>query len=797
MPQPADNGEGSLPMLPDGNAAGAQQADIPTTQPLLVLRNSVLFPGIVIPINISRAKSVRAARAAYASDKNIVAVMQHDSKQDDPTFDELHKVGTAAHILRLLEMPDGSTTVILQGTRRIVLEELLSSEPFFTVRVALLEDIAPKASKDYDLLAGSIRDVAVNIINLSPNLPNEAGFAIKNIDNKQFLINYIATNTELSGAEKQTLLEHDKFEERASALLQLLLREQQAMALKSELQQKVHEGINQHNREYFLHEQLKAIQSELGGNPTEQAATTLREKAKGKKWSEEAGKVFERELGKLEKMHPYSGEYPVQLNYLQVLTDLPWGECTEDKIDLNEAQKALNEDHYGLEEVKDRILEHLAVIKLKGNSLKSPILCLYGPPGVGKTSLGKSVARALGREFGRIALGGLHDEAEIRGHRKTYVGAMPGRIIQTIRRCKSSNPVIILDEVDKVGNDFRGDPSSALLEVLDPEQNAAFYDNYLELDYDLSHVLFITTANGIATIHPALRDRMEMISVSGYTPEEKVEIVKRHLLPRLLDDHGVKPDQLHIPDELLSAIIEDYTRESGVRGVEKQLAKIIRHTARAIASEQAQAPTLTREALRKALGTPKFTRDKALDTSFTGVATGLAWTVNGGEILFVEASVSKGKGAIATTGQLGDVMKESAIIALEYVRAHAELLGIDPKAFEKHNLHVHVPEGAIPKDGPSAGITMVTAIASVYAGRKVRRGLAMTGEATLRGKVLPVGGIKEKLLAAKRAGIADLILPSDNKKDVDEIKQEYLHGLRFTYVDDIQEVLTAALEQQG
>ncbi|MDR2813973.1 MAG: endopeptidase La [Prevotellaceae bacterium] len=782
-----------IPVFAEGDEQNLRQIQVPQQLPVLALRNSVLFPGVVMPINISRDKSVRLARAAYNSDKKLAAVMQRDAKLDDPVFDDLHKVGTAANILRMLEMPDGSTTIILQGTRRIALGSMVSDDPFFVANVEALEDIIPPPNENYDLIIGSIRDVSMTIIKLSPHLAPEAGFTVRNIDSKQFLVNYLAVNTEVSGDEKQKLIEIDSVEQRASALLEILLRERQALELKSEIQQKVHKGIDRHNREFFLNEQMKAIQAELGGNPVEQEVKQLREKAKTKKWSEEVAAVFERETVKAEKMMQHSGEYPVQLNYLQTLVELPWGEYSEDKLDLDEAQKVLNEDHYGLEEVKERILEHLAVIKLKGD-LKSPILCLYGPPGVGKTSLGKSVARALGREFGRISLGGLHDEAEIRGHRKTYVGAMPGRVIQTIKKCKLGNPVIILDEVDKVGNDFRGDPSSALLEVLDPEQNATFYDNFLELDYDLSHVLFITTANNVSTIHPALCDRMEMIEVSGYTQEEKVEIVKRHLLPRLLKDHGVQPAQLQISDALVTYIIENYTRESGVRGVEKQLAKIIRHTAKLIASSKDYSPQLTQGALQEALGAPKFIRDKALDNAFTGVATGLAWTPNGGEILFVEASLSKGKGLIATTGSLGDVMKESAIIALEYVRAQADFLQIDPKMFAENNLHIHVPEGAIPKDGPSAGVTMVTAIASVFTGRKVRCGLAMTGEATLRGKVLPIGGVKEKILAAKRAGITDILLPVENKKDIDEIKKEYLQGLTFTYVDAIKDVLKFALE---
>ncbi|MDR3296643.1 MAG: endopeptidase La [Prevotellaceae bacterium] len=791
---PANEDVDFIDVFDDSNEHKIRKVHLPEQLPVLVLRNSVLLPGVLTPINISREKSVKLARAAFAADKNVAVVMQRNTEQEDPQFEDLHRIGSAAQIVRMLELPDSSVTVILQGTQRIELQQLLTDEPYFIAAVKPLEDIIPDASNtDYKLVIDSVRSVALEVIKLSPHLAPEAGFAVKNIGNRQFLVNYLAVNTEVSGEEKQKLVEIGNLEHRAKALLEVLMREQKALELKWELQQKVSEGIHQQTREYFLQAQMREIQKELGAGSTEQEAQRFREKMKAKKWGEAVAATFERELGKLEKMHPASGEYPIQLNYLQTLIDLPWNEFSEDKLDLDAAQQVLDEDHYGLEEAKERMIEHLAVIKLKGN-LKSPIMCLYGPPGVGKTSLGKSVARALGREFGRISLGGLHDEAEIRGHRKTYIGAMPGRIMQTIRRCKTSNPVVILDEIDKVGSDFRGDPSSALLEVLDPEQNATFYDNFLELEYDLSHVLFITTANNIATIHPALRDRMEMLEVSGYTQEEKLEIVKRHLLPRLLNDHGITPEQLQIPDELVVEMIVNYTRESGVRGIEKQLAKIIRHTARLIASGKTYAAQLTPDALRETLGAPKFTRDKALEIAFTGVATGLAWTANGGEILFVEASISKGKGAITTTGQLGDVMKESAVIALEYVRACADALQIDAKMFTSHNLHIHVPEGAIPKDGPSAGITMVTAIASVFAGRKVRKGLAMTGEATLRGKVLPVGGIKEKMLAAKRAGISDIVLPADNRKDVDEIKPGYLTGLTFRYVDDIKDVLEIALE---
>ncbi|MGL4955781.1 MAG: endopeptidase La [Bacteroidales bacterium] len=791
----ASNNDELIPVFSDGDEQNLQDIDIPENLPVLALRNSVLFPGVVMPININREKSIRLVRATYAEDKNIATVMQRDAKQDEPTFADLHTVGTAARILRLLEMPDGTITIILQGTRRIELKELIHDEPFFVAKVYTLDEIAPIPPKEtFDLLVGSVRDVALSIIKLSPHLAPEAGFAIKNIDNKSFLINYLAANTEVSGNEKQKLIILNNIEERAEALLEILLREKQSLELKSEIQQKAHKDIDKHNREFFLHQQMKAIQSELGGSPAEQEVRALREKSKDKKWTEEQAAIFEREAQKAEKMHQHSGEYPVQINYLQTFVDLPWGEYTKDNLDFTTAQQALDLDHYGMEEVKNRILEHLAVMKLKGSSAKSTILCLYGPPGVGKTSLGKSIAKALGRGFGRIALGGLHDEAEIRGHRKTYIGAMPGRIIQCLKKCKSSNPVIMLDEIDKVGSDFRGDPSSALLEVLDPEQNNTFYDNFLELEYDLSHVMFITTANNIASIHPALRDRMELINVSGYTHEEKIEIVKRHLLPRLLNENGVTDKQLQLSDEQITTIISDYTRESGVRSIEKQLAKLIRNIARWIVMKKKYAPRLTQKALREILGAPKFIKDKALNHAFTGVATGLAWTESGGEILFVEASLTKGKGTLTMTGSLGDVMKESATIALEYVKAQAKYLKISPQIFEEQNLHIHVPEGAIKKDGPSAGITLVTAITSIFTGRKVRANLAMSGEITLRGKVLPVGGIKEKILAAKRAGITHIILPTLCKKDVDEVNPAFLHGIEFTYVEETKDVLKYALE---
>lgn len=791
QPIMADNGE-FIPVFADGDEANLNSIEIPETLPVLALRNAALFPGVVMPININRNKSIKLIQDVYAGDKNLAVVMQRDAKVEDPTFDDLHKIGTAAKVLNLIERQDNSITVILQGIIRIELEKEVSSNPYFVADIKRLPD-AQVEGVDFDKLIDAIREMALTIVSMTPQMPQEAGFAIKNIESKSFLVNYLSANTEMSGDEKQQLLELISVEERARMLQDLLSREIAALSVKRDIQDKAHKDIDKHGREYFLQQQMKAIQDELGGSPIEQEVREMRERAKTKKWSEEIALAFEKELVRLERMHPTSGEYPVQVNYLQTLLDLPWEEYTEDKLDLDEARKVLDEDHYGLEEVKERILEQLAVIKLKGN-FKSPIVCLYGPPGVGKTSLGKSVARAMGRKFGRISLGGLHDESEIRGHRKTYIGAMPGRIIQSIKRCGSSNPVIILDEVDKVGADFRGDPASALLEVLDPEQNSTFHDNFLEHDYDLSKVMFIATANNIGNIHPALRDRMEMINVSGYTLEEKVEIAKRYLVPKLIADHGLKEKQIQIPDDMLKIIIDEYTRESGVRGLEKQLAKVMRRTAMQVALKKKYTAKLGLKALREELGTPKFTKEKALDNAFAGVVTGLAWTENGGEILFVEAGVSKGKGILSTTGNLGDVMKESAAIAFAYVKSQADFLKIDQKTLEESNLYIHVPEGAIPKDGPSAGIAMATAIASAYTQRKIKKGLAMTGEITLRGKVLPVGGIKEKILAAKRAGITDIILSEENKKNVEEIKKEYLNGLKFNYVSDIKEVLKRALE---
>ncbi|GHT66830.1 Lon protease [Bacteroidia bacterium] len=782
-----------IPMFGAEDEGVMNTIPVPAALPVLALRNAVLFPSVIIPINLSREKSVKLVNTVFAGDKNVAVVMQKDTKVEDPRFDELHTVGVAASVVRVIEMPDGSTTVLLQGLRRIALKELVSESPYFVANIEALTDTLPAAAQEYNLLIDSIRDVALRIVQMLTHLANEASFAIKNITNKTFLINYLATNIEIESDDKQKLLEISDVEQRAKALLETLLKAEGAMLVKRDIQKKASKDIDKHQREYVLQQQMKAIQDELGGNTVNKEAIALREKAKGKKWNKKTAELFEKELKKLEMMHPYSPEFPPQANYLQVLVELPWDKYSKDDIEIAHAQKVLDEDHFGLEEVKERILEHLSVMKLK-RDFKAPILCLYGPPGVGKTSLGKSVARAMGREFARISLGGLHDESEIRGHRKTYIGAMPGRIIQTLRKCKTGNPVIVLDEIDKVGNDFRGDPSSALLEVLDPEQNTTFYDNFLELEYDLSRIMFLTTANNVAVIHPALRDRMEIINVSGYTQEEKVQIAQHYLIPRLLENHGIKPAQLQFSNEILQRLIEDYTHESGVRGLEKQLSKTMRKVTKHIALKESYEASITQPTLVKMLGVPKFSKERASESSLVGVVTGLAWTQNGGEILFIEASINKGKGMLTTTGNLGDVMKESAVLAFEYVKSQADYLKINPELFAKNNLHIHVPEGAIPKDGPSAGVAMITAIASVFANRKVRHDIAMTGEITLRGITMPIGGVKEKILAAKRAGITTLILPEENRKNIEEIKPEYLTGLTFIYAKTLHEVLENALE---
>ncbi len=783
-----------IPLMTNEDEDIVNSEKIPDILSILPLRNTVLFPGVVIPITVGRDKSIKLIKDAYRSDKIIGVVSQKDDKVEDPIFDDLNKVGTVAFIIKMLRMPDGNTTVIIQGKKRFQLDELIQTDPYIKSKVsAYNENRPPVEDKEFEALVGSLKDMALQIIKQSPNIPSDAAFAIKNIESPSFLVNFISSNMNAPVTEKQKLLEMQDLKERATNVLSQLTKELQMLELKNQIQSKVKVDLDKQQREYFLHQQLKTIQEELGGNGMDQEIEELQVKALKKKWSVEIAQSFNKELSKLQRMNPNAAEYSVHLNYLELLIELPWNEYTKDKFDLKKAKKILDEDHYGLEKVKERILEHLAVLKLKGN-MKAPILCLYGPPGVGKTSLGRSIAKALGRKFVRMSLGGLKDESEIRGHRKTYIGAMPGRIIQSIKKAKSSNPVFILDEIDKIGSDFHGDPSSALLEVLDPEQNNAFYDNYVELDFDLSKVMFIATANALSYIQPALRDRLEIIHVTGYTLEEKLQIAKRHLIPKVLDEHGVTDKQVVFNDDVLEKVIEDYTSESGVRGLDKQLAKIVRNKAKSVALGEKYNPKLSLKDIYKILGPEYFQKEKYQDNEVAGVVTGLAWTSVGGDILFIEVSLSKGKsGRLTLTGNLGDVMKESAVIAMEYMRSHAKQLQLDPRVFDEWNVHIHVPEGATPKDGPSAGITIFTALASAFTQRKVKAQLAMTGEITLRGKVLPVGGIKEKILAAKRANIKEIILAEDNRKDIEEIKPEYISDLKFHYVKDMEQVLKFAL----
>lgn len=796
VPDIIDNEGDIVPIIADGEDGDLEDIDVPDSIPILSLRNTVLFPGVVLPISIGRPRSVQLIKDAYKSDRIVGTVAQKDPDMENPAFEDLHTIGTIGQIVKLLEMPDGSTTAIIQGRKRMVLNEMISDKPYFIARVRTIPEIKPEIpSKDFDAIVGSLKDLSLKIIKINPNISPEASFAVKNIENNTYLINFICSNTDIKVQDKQRLLEVNSLRDRGFMLLEFLVQEIQILELKNELQSKVKSDLDQQQREFLLHQQMKTIQNELGGNPVEKEIEEYRKKAASKLWSAEVQKTFEKELDKLGRLNPAAAEYSVQVNYVQTLIDLPWNYYTEDNLDLHNARKVLDDDHFGLDEVKERILEHLAVLKLKGD-LKSPILCLYGPPGVGKTSLGRSVAKALNRKYVRMSLGGLHDEAEIRGHRKTYIGAMPGRIIQNIRRAASSNPVFILDEIDKVGQDFRGDPSSALLEVLDPEQNSSFFDNFLEMEYDLSKVLFIATANTLSTISPALRDRMELIEITGYLVEEKLEIARQHLLPKQLENHGVRADQLSIGKKMMETLIDKYTRESGVRELDKKLAKIVRVTAKNIASETEYDPELSSGALTEMLGPPRFVHDIYAGNDQAGVVTGLAWTAAGGEILFVETSLSRGSGKLTLTGNLGDVMKESAVIALEYLKSNAGLLELPDNFADKWNIHIHVPEGAIPKDGPSAGITMAASIASAFTQRKVKKFTAMTGEITLRGKVLPVGGIKEKILAAKRARIREIILSEENRKDVEDIKEVYIGGLKFHFVKTIMEVLELALLRQ-
>ncbi|MGI6411632.1 MAG: endopeptidase La [Bacteroidales bacterium] len=768
----------------------------PETLPILPLRNTVLFPGVVIPLTIGRSKSFKLIKDIHKTTKFFGAVAQKELEIEDPKPDDIYKVGTLAEILKVIEMPDDTISVIIQGKKRFNINQYLTDEPYHMATVSYIaEDKTIESKRSFQAIVSSLKDMSLKIIKLSASIPQEASFAIKNIDNPSFLINFICSNSDIETAEKQKLLTENSLYKRAEKLLGILVNQVQMLELKNDIQIKVKKEIDKQQKEYLLHQQIKTIQQELGGGPAEQEIKELEEKAKSKVWKKEVKEHFERELKKLQTLNTASAEFSVQLNYLHTLLDLPWNEYTVDNFDLKHAQKVLDEDHFGLEKVKERIIEHLAVLKLKGD-LKAPILLLYGPPGVGKTSLGKSVARALGKKYIRMSLGGVHDEAEIRGHRKTYIGAMPGRILQNIKKAKSSNPVFVLDEIDKVGSDFKGDPSSALLEVLDPEQNTEFHDNFVEIEYDLSKVMFIATANNVQTISPALLDRMEMIEISGYIIEEKIQIAKRHLIPKQLENHGLKDLKLKIDDKALVKIIEGYTRESGVRGLDKNIAKIIRKIALKIGLNEEVPNKITEADIVEYLGQEKFLKEEYQDSEIAGVVTGLAWTAVGGDILYIETSLSKGKGELTITGNLGDVMKESATIALQYIKANAEVYDIDPKLFETYNIHLHVPEGAIPKDGPSAGITMATAIASAFTQRKVANKIAMTGEITLRGKVLPVGGIKEKILAAKRAGIKEIILSKENEKDITEIKDIYIKGLKFHYVSNISEVLDIALLKQ-
>ena len=784
-----------IPLLSAEDEESINAEDVPPILPILPLRNTVLFPGVVIPITVGRDKSIRLIKEFYKGERIIGVVSQKDGDIEDPGYDDLNKIGTVAYIIKILQLPDGNTTAIIQGKKRFELGTLLQSEPYFKAEVHSIDKQVFIINKDknFEALISSIKDLSIQIINQSPNLPSEAAFAIKNIESPVFLVNFVASNLNVEINEKQNLLSILDLEERANRVLVLLTKDLQMLDLKNQIQSKVKVDMDKQQRDYFLNQQLKQIQDELGSNPNEQQINEIKAKAYSKKWPEVAFKIFEKEIAKLQRMNPMAMEFGMQVNYLEVMVDLPWDTFTQDNFDLHHAQKVLDKDHYGMEKVKERIIEYLAVLKLKGD-MKSPILCLVGPPGVGKTSLGKSIARAIGRNYIRMSLGGLHDEAEIRGHRRTYIGAMPGRIVQSIRKAKSSNPVFVLDEIDKVsGMTVNGDPSAALLEVLDPEQNSSFYDNFLEVEYDLSKVMFIATANSLNNVHPALRDRMEIIDLSGYLIEEKIEIARKHLVPKQMKEHGIDKKKIAFSKPVLQSIIENYTRESGVRLLEKTIAKVIRNRARFIAMDEIIPSNLSNEDVEKILGAAPFNNEKSYSGNTPGVATGLAWTAVGGEILFVETSLSPGKGNLTVTGNLGDVMKESASLAYEYLKSHASQLKIENDVFEKWNVHIHVPEGATPKDGPSAGITMFTALASAFTKQPVNDRLAMSGEITLRGRILPVGGVKEKILAAKRARITDIILSEDNKRDIMEIKPDYIKGVKFHYLTNMIDVLDIAL----
>ena len=782
-----------IPLLTPEDEEEMNNEELPESLFILPLRNTVLFPGVVIPITAGRDKSIKLINDANAGNRIIGVVAQINEADEDPTKEGIHSVGTVAQILRVLKMPDGNVTVILQGKKRFEIDQFVSESPYLQATIKEIGEIRPeKNDSEFPTIIESVKELAIQIITESPNIPTEATFAIKNIESQSFLINFVSSNMNLLVDEKQALLSMNNLKDRALETLRFMNLELQKLELKNNIQSKVRFDLDQQQREYFLHQQMKTIQEELGGVSNEQEFEEMRTRAKTKKWDEKTEKHFEKEFSKLQRSNPQSPDFGIQRNYLDLFLELPWNEFSKDNFDLKNAQKVLDRDHFGLDDVKKRMIEHLAVLKLR-NDMKSPIICLTGPPGVGKTSIGKSVAEALGREYVRISLGGLRDEAEIRGHRKTYIGAMPGRIIQSIKKAKTSNPVFILDEIDKLSVSSQGDPSSALLEVLDPEQNNEFYDNFLELGFDLSKVMFIATSNTMQTIQPALKDRMEVIKMSGYTTEEKIEIAKQHLVPKQIKEHGLTTKQFAIGKKELEKIIEGYTRESGVRSLEQKIAQVIRNTAKSVAMEEEYNKKVSSEDIEKILGAPKLERDKSEGNEVAGVVTGLAWTSVGGDILFIESLISKGKGILTMTGNLGTVMKESATIALEYIKANAQIFGLSEEIISKYNIHLHVPEGATPKDGPSAGIAMLTSLVSLFTQRKISKNLAMTGEITLRGKVLPVGGIKEKILAAKRANIKQIILCHENKSDIDEIKAEYLQGLTFHYVKEMHEVIDLAL----
>ncbi len=784
-----------MPIVPLGEDEmdDKEKKSIPKELPIVVLRNTVLFPNVVLPITVARDKSIKAIAEAQKGDKWIGVVAQKDSSNDDPGAEDVYQVGTLAKVVKQIKMPDGNITIFIMGRMRFQLDKFVQTEPYFTAKVKYLEDVYPKDDPSFNALVSSIKDYSERIAQQSPNVPNEASIVLKNIEQQSFLMHFIASNLPVKLTEKQAMLEENNVQLRAEKLLQLLQAELQLVELKNEITNKTRADIDKQQREYFLQQQMKSIREELGGDPNEREIKDLQKRAEEVKWTEAAKELFKKNIEKLERMHPSTPDYSVIYNHLDLMLDLPWGNYTEDSYDLRRAQQVLDADHYGMDKIKDRILEYLAVLKLKGD-MKSPILCFVGPPGIGKTSLGRSIANSINRKYVRLSLGGLHDESELRGHRKTYIGAMPGRIIQSLRKIKSSNPVFILDEIDKIGKDFRGDPSSALLEVLDPEQNSTFYDNYLELEYDLSKVLFIATANSLSDIQPALRDRLEIIQLSGYSAEEKIEIAKRHLVPKQKESHGLSKVPLKLNDKVIAKVIQGYTRESGVRELDRMMAAIMRSVAKHVALEEKVNSTVTPEQIEEILGKPRFTNELYAKGHPPGVVVGLAWTAVGGDILFIETSLSKGKGGVTLTGNLGNVMKESATAALSYLKAHSAQYNIPLEKIEESNIHIHVPEGAVPKDGPSAGITMLTALASAFTGKKVKPFLAMTGEITLRGQVLPVGGIKEKALAAKRAGLKEIIMPKQNEKDVEEINPAYIKGVKFHYVNDASEVIALALK---